>query len=124
MRVVCTPKHQERHGMHGRFLAAVVVAACAATACVDDSGPVTPGPGDGQFVGYSDVSTKTTTCGNCHITKQRQWEATAHADAWNTLQASGHAQPFCASCHTVNGTSNQAPDSTGYFAVDDASKPR
>lgn len=111
--------------MHGRFLAAAVVAACAATACVDDeSGPVTPGPGDGQFVGYADVSTKTTTCGNCHITKQRQWEATAHADAWNTLQASGHAQPFCAACHTVNGTSNQAPDSTGYYAVDDASKPR
>lgn len=111
--------------MRSRLPAAAAAAAIFALAsCVDDNAPTPPGTGDGSFVGYSDAAAGQTTCGNCHITKQRQWEATAHRNAWATLQASGGAQAFCARCHTVNGFSNQAPDSAGYFAVAATARPR
>jgi predicted CXXCH cytochrome family protein len=85
-------------------------------ACVSDE-PGGPPTLDAAFVGYSDPATRQTTCGNCHITKQRTWEVTGHGDAWADLQASGHAAPSCNRCHTVNGFSNLAPDSTGFLAV-------
>lgn len=101
--------------------AALVVSLFTLAGCVDDN-PGQPGL-DAEFVGYSDVATGQTVCGNCHITKQRTWEATAHAGAWETLQGSGAAQGFCAQCHTVSGFGNLADDSTGYFAVSDNAKP-
>lgn len=85
------------------------------TGCTDDS--VTPPTLDASFVGYTDPSTQQTTCGNCHITKQRTWVQTAHARAWADLENSGERQPFCDQCHTVNGFSNLATDSAGYFSV-------
>lgn len=95
-----------------------------ASACVDDNQPAGPGPGDASFVGYSDAATRQTTCGNCHISKQRQWENTAHATAWADLQASSGAASYCSRCHTTNGSSNQAPDSAGFFAVGASAQPR
>jgi predicted CXXCH cytochrome family protein len=85
--------------------------------CTSDS--TTPGQPslDAAFVGYSNAATKQTTCGNCHISKQRTWVQTRHARAWDDLQNSGHAQDFCNSCHTTNGSSNLAPDSAGYTSV-------
>ena len=73
------------------------------------------------FLGYFDVAAKQTACGNCHASFQQQWVGTAHANAWEDLQASGSAQAFCSGCHSVSELGN--PDSTaaGYNAVADAS---
>ena len=64
-----------------------------------------------SFLGYSDQDDKLPVCGNCHVGQNAAWEQTAHAGAWETLQASGHAQDFCESCHTVseNGNLTEAP---------------
>lgn len=83
--------------------------------CVDDA--VTPATLDASFVGYSNPATKQTTCGNCHISKQRTWVQTRHARAWDDLQASGQALPSCERCHTTNGSSNLAPDSAGFTSA-------
>lgn len=106
-----------------RVLTAVLALTLTGLAgCVDDEGPATPPELDEAFIGYSNVQTGQTTCGNCHIGKQRDWQATAHAGAWSTLQASGQAQAFCERCHTTSGFANTGPDSAGYFAVSGAAK--
>jgi predicted CXXCH cytochrome family protein len=63
----------------------------------------------GGFLGYDEQADKKTVCGNCHVDTQSTWETTAHADAWESLQASGHAAAFCENCHTVgpNGTDGE-----------------
>jgi predicted CXXCH cytochrome family protein len=93
-------------------------------ACVDkSSGGTTTPTRDETFVGYSNPDTRQTTCGNCHISKQRDWSQTLHAQAWSDLQASGHAAPECEPCHSTGGYSNAAPDSAGFLAVNaDAKK--
>jgi hypothetical protein len=93
----------------------------ALAACVSDNNPVTPTL-DAQFVGYSSPDTKQTTCGNCHIDRQRTWQTTRHANAWQDLQASGHASASCNKCHTTNGATNLAADTAGYFSVPDNAK--
>ena len=105
----------------------LLLAAFAAAACVDENsgnGGTPPGPTlDETFVGYSNPTTRQTTCGNCHIDKQRKWSQTGHARAWEGLQASGHAAEECYSCHTTGGYSNAAPDSAGYFTADSLGRP-
>lgn len=66
------------------------------------------------FLGYFTVSTKQTTCGNCHVGVQTNWVATKHADAWVDLQASGHASSFCNGCHTVSQQGNNVGHPAGY----------
>lgn len=78
-----------------------------------------PPPGAAGFLGYSEQATKLTVCGNCHVGMQSEWEFTAHADAWETLQASGHAQAFCEGCHTVNARGNAATGEGGWTATGD-----
>ncbi len=97
---------------------ALAVVVLALSACADD-GPttVTPPTPDAAFLGYANVATQQTTCGTCHVDKQRDWVRTRHASAWADLQNSGHAAPSCEKCHTTNGFSNLASDSAGYFAV-------
>jgi len=68
----------------------------------------------GNFLGYTDESTKLTVCGNCHVEKQGDWIATAHADAWAGLQANPGAQAFCEGCHTVNELGNHITTAAGY----------
>lgn len=89
----------------------------AAPGCVDNdedgAGPAL----DAAFVGYTNPDTKQTTCGNCHISKQRSWVRTAHARAWDDLQGSGQAQVYCERCHTTSGFGNAAPDSAGFPAA-------
>lgn len=40
-------------------------------------------------------------CAGCHSGNHTEWAGTAHAHAWETLQNSGHPQPFCNPCHAV-----------------------
>ncbi len=71
------------------------------------------------MLGYTDEESKLTVCGNCHIDFQSQWENTAHADAWNTLQESGHAQSFCESCHSVTQLGNAQDAPAGHETTED-----
>jgi predicted CXXCH cytochrome family protein len=103
-------------------LAAVAVVLAVPACSDDDESTTTPPTLDETFVGYSNPTSQQTVCGNCHIEKQRGWQATGHAVAWNSLQASGHAASYCNGCHTVSGYSNSAPDTTGFFAVDTAAQ--
>jgi hypothetical protein len=93
-----------------RRLALVAAFGALLVACSDDEDIVPDGqfPTDtvGNFLGYADVEAKGTTCGNCHATFQAGWVETGHADAWEGLQASGHAQEFCEGCHTVSQLGN------------------
>lgn len=66
------------------------------------------------FLGYFDLSTKQTTCGNCHVSTQGEWVNTKHADAWADLQASGHASPSCSACHSVSELGNSVGHPAGY----------
>src|SRR3990172_6356718 len=98
--------------------------ALSLAACVDEDNPVIVTP-DAAFVGYSDPATKQTVCGNCHVSKQREWVTTRHASAWASVADRDNASTACASCHTTNGTSSgdSTDDAAGYFAVDANSKP-
>ncbi len=93
-------------------------------ACTNDNNNTPSAPTlDAAFVGYSNPATQQTTCGNCHVDRQRSWSRTGHARAWADLQNSGHAASYCNNCHTTNGSSNLAPDSAGYTSVADNAKP-
>jgi hypothetical protein len=72
------------------------------------------------FIGYTDSTAKLVVCGNCHISFQGQWENTAHAEAWQTLAASGASQPPCELCHSVNQRGNVATTAGGYENVKNA----
>jgi predicted CXXCH cytochrome family protein len=72
------------------------------------------------FLGYYDVSTQLTTCGNCHISYQTEWAQTKHAHAYADLVASGHANPSCYGCHTVNERGNALTVAAGYDATPDS----
>jgi len=71
----------------------------------------------GSFLGYTDAASQLTVCGNCHVEKQGDWEATAHAQAWDGLQSNPGAQPFCEGCHTVNELGNSVTAEAGYNAT-------
>jgi len=74
----------------------------------------------GNFLGYSDVESQLTVCGNCHVEKQGEWIGTAHADAWAGLQGSGHAQTFCEGCHTVGQLGNTVAVPAGHEVTGEA----
>ena len=69
------------------------------------------------MIGYGNEAAGQTVCGNCHAQPQAQWSGTKHADAWETLQASGHAQEFCEACHSVSELGNAATTPSGYTAT-------
>ena len=69
------------------------------------------------FLGYYDPSAKLTSCGNCHVGTQTEWETTAHSDAYATLANSPDAQSFCFGCHTVNQRGNAETVAAGWDAV-------
>jgi predicted CXXCH cytochrome family protein len=86
-----------------------------------DREPFNPPPDAAAgFLGYYTPSDKQTTCGNCHIGVQTVWAASAHADAWATLEGSGHAQAFCNGCHTVSELGNAVDSAAGYNRVADS----
>ena len=95
------------------------------TACVDERVvyedvrfPPLPA-GAANFVGYSDEAAKETVCGNCHVGQQGDWENTAHASAWQTLEGSGHAESFCEGCHTVGQLGNAVNEAGGWETTED-----
>ncbi|MBT8337869.1 MAG: cytochrome c family protein [Gemmatimonadetes bacterium] len=102
----------------------MVAGTLATSACTDETIVFrdrelfeTPVAAAAGFVGYTDEATKLTVCGNCHVGPQSQWEESGHADAWDGLQDSGHAQEFCESCHTVSELGNVATGTAGYSAT-------
>ncbi len=72
------------------------------------------------FLGYFDVSTQQTTCGQCHSGKQEEWSGTKHSHAWADLQASGHASESCEPCHTVNQNGNWVTAAAGFNVTPDS----
>jgi predicted CXXCH cytochrome family protein len=94
-------------------------------ACTDEKivfrEPVNPPPdASSGFLGYFTTSDKQTTCGNCHVGMQGQWENTRHAGAYETLAALGDgAQGFCFGCHTVNQRGNATTNAGGWDVVQD-----
>jgi predicted CXXCH cytochrome family protein len=86
-----------------------------------DRPPFNPPPDSANgFLGYFDVASKQTTCGNCHVENQGKWKATKHAGAWVDLQASGHAASYCNDCHSVSANGNHAVAPAGYTKVADS----
>jgi hypothetical protein len=47
-----------------------------------------------------------------HASIYSEWEETAHAHAWKTLQESGHPAPYCVRCHSVD--TQEEPGNSGY----------
>ncbi len=60
------------------------------------------------FLGYYNVATKQTTCGNCHSGHQASWKMTKHASAYTTLNSTSAKQASCFGCHTITGLGNAA----------------
>ncbi|HEU4564700.1 MAG TPA: multiheme c-type cytochrome [Gemmatimonadaceae bacterium] len=96
-------------------------ASCTDTVYRDRPGGgfVAPPEAAAGFLGFSQEDTKQTVCGNCHVGQQTQWASTAHADAWATLEASGHAQDFCRECHSVNQKGNTSDVQGGWVTTKD-----
>ena len=109
----------QKRGTRLGLVCGIAVALAALGSCVDEKivyrdGPVfvTPPTAAAGFLGYSDELAKKTVCGNCHVTQQGKWVATAHAGAFQTLESSGHMQGTCQNCHTVNDRGNTVTDTT------------
>src|SRR5438046_9612932 len=73
------------------------------------------------FLGYFTISTKETTCGNCHVGVQRDWIGTRHASSWVDLQGSGHATSSCNNCQMVSELGHATRHPAGYSTVPDSS---
>ncbi len=107
----------------GVVLAAATLGACTdtETKTVTVERPLFNDPPDttNGFLGYYRAEDGQTTCGNCHVDHQADWSNHGHAQAWATLQNSGHAAGYCASCHTVSNLGNTVTGPGGYAAVQD-----
>jgi len=111
-------------GSKSSLVTLVIVGLGVLAGCVDEKivyrdrelfeEPLTPAL---SFLGYTDHDTKLTVCGNCHVEKQGGWEQTAHASAWDGLQAVGGGQALCEGCHTVGQLGNTVNDVAGYEAT-------
>lgn len=92
----------------------IALVSCVDEAVVYEDRPIYQQVGEQAlgYLGYADPSddSKLTFCGQCHGGLQTDWESTAHASAWSSLQESDHAQAFCEACHTVNSLGNVHPD--------------
>ena len=94
------------------FFALLFVVGCTKSEIVyRDRAPFNPAPDAASgMLGYYDVGTKQTTCGNCHVGQQATWAETKHAGAYQTLAdlPAAVAQASCYSCHTVSTNGNGA----------------
>jgi len=58
-------------------------------------------------------------CAQCHSNENHPeytgWSQTGHADAWASLQTSGHVASYCEPCHSVN--QDDTPGNSGYDEV-------
>jgi predicted CXXCH cytochrome family protein len=71
------------------------------------------------FLGYDEQVVNLTTCGNCHVGQQAEWEDTHHAEAWDAMQNSGIAEESCEVCHST-GPNGNLTDTGGLVATGDA----
>jgi predicted CXXCH cytochrome family protein len=105
----------------------IVVFAAFGSACVDteqvlvDIPPYENPPTAAQgFLGYTNSTSKTPVCGNCHVGQNAEWKGTRHAHAWTDLQASGASQASCENCHTVGANGNKVTETlVGWAATKD-----
>ncbi|HEU5050380.1 MAG TPA: cytochrome c3 family protein [Gemmatimonadales bacterium] len=99
-----------------------LIGACTSETIVfRDREPFNPPPDSvNGFLGLFSASTNQTTCGNCHVGHQRDWQDSPHADAFETLESSGSAQAFCYGCHTVSENGNVANGPAGWNVVQDS----
>jgi len=107
---------------------AVSVAAIALAACTTNQiqyltrPPFNP-PVDSAagFLGFYTVSTKQTTCGNCHVDHQATWALTKHAAAHDDLAAAGSGtNKSCIGCHDVSEQGNLATGPAAFNKVQDS----
>ncbi len=101
----------------------VVFAGCTEEKIVYQERPPFNPPADSAsgFLGYYDIASKQTTCGNCHSGYQASWKETKHAKAFSTYNSSTTKDPTCAVCHTVTGNGNAASGTVaGYQKVQDS----
>ena len=106
---------------------AVLGLAVFAAGCVDEDTVFNDRPfgndppaSAGGMLGYVQGQAGEPTCAQCHATPSASWTVTAHADAWATLQDSGHAQEFCEGCHTVSQFGNAATEPVGWTSTGDS----
>ncbi len=118
---------QSRFARGAVVVGSLVLVLFASSRCVDDRIVYLERDAIGElpeghngYVGMNDVEATLTVCGNCHVGAQGEWEQTAHAGAWATLQESGHAQAACEGCHTVNERGSVATEAGGYSTAPDA----
>ncbi len=101
-------------------LVAALLAGCGDDETIVFREPFNPPPDAASgFVGYFTTSDKSTTCGNCHVGHERDWQTTAHAGAYATLANNPGAQDFCFSCHTISEFGNATTGAVGWDAVQD-----
>jgi hypothetical protein len=98
---------------------ASALTACGGDIVYRDTQPFeAPPDAAANFLGYSTVATKKTTCGNCHSGKQALWQQTRHSHAWNDLTSSPGYKQECEGCHSVTSRGNAvAQDTVGWIAT-------
>lgn len=104
------------------FLPATLGAGCTKTEIVyRDREPFNPPPDVASgLLGYYSFGEKQTTCGNCHVGHQADWEQTDHANAFADLVGTGRAQTSCYGCHTVSEKGNGLAQAAGWSAKPDS----
>jgi sulfur relay (sulfurtransferase) complex TusBCD TusD component (DsrE family) len=106
----------------GWMAAVTALAACVRTeqVLVDIPNYDDPPTAAEGFLGYTNSESKTPVCGNCHVGQNAEWKGTRHANAWEDLQASGHATEACENCHSVGANGNKVTAVlVGYAATKD-----
>jgi predicted CXXCH cytochrome family protein len=90
----------------------VVVSGCTDEKIVYRDKPIFESPASvaAGFIGYQSTSSKTPTCGSCHVEVLGEWRDTKHANAWATLQGNAGKKGYCEACHSVNNNGNGAAD--------------
>ena len=99
----------------------LLVAGCGSTDIVyRDRAPFNPAPDVASgLLGYYTVSSKQTTCGNCHSGHQADWSKTHHAKAYATLVGNAGASKTCYACHTVSANGNGLTAPAGWDMTPD-----
>jgi len=113
---------------HSRTTMAALLLLAGAAGCTDEKivyrdRPLfeTPAATAAGFVGYQSTTSKTPTCGACHVEVLGKWKETKHANAWATLQANAGKKGYCEACHTVNNNGNGKTDTiAGWRSTKDA----
>jgi predicted CXXCH cytochrome family protein len=128
MRISCVGKALQGAAV----LSLLVLVACSDDIQYVERPPFNPPPDSASgFLGYYAVNEDPaagenfTTCGNCHADINAAWALTAHADAWEGLQGSGHSASYCEPCHTISENGNPLEGLVGYPALvaDSANRP-